>query len=223
MQPPWALSHTPRQETTVTQPPPEPLTLSPTPTQPSPPPLNHPISPDPTTTPNTSFRANDRGQPRAPLTAQDDPGQILTQLCPWASALPKRLRDRLVWDLDTPCWFPEDSDVILIFYAGADDEKSLKKAMFTLSKSWPVEVIEIDNKREGMGEYHNMLLPNPYSSICRAALRSRLKAILGGPNCRTWSILRWFPKPGAPLPVRGRTGPDVTLTLCHGPRGHGQR
>ena len=26
----------------------------------------------------------------------------------------------------------------------------------------------------------------------------------GGPNCRTWSILRWFPKPGGPPPVRGR-------------------
>ena len=30
----------------------------------------------------------------------------------------------------------------------------------------------------------------------------------GGPNCRTWSILRWFPKPGFPKPVRGRQEPD---------------
>ena len=26
----------------------------------------------------------------------------------------------------------------------------------------------------------------------------------GGPNCRTWSILRRFPKPGGPPPIRGR-------------------
>ena len=29
------------------------------------------------------------------------------------------------------------------------------------------------------------------------------------PNCRTWSILRWFPKPGAPKPVRGRSEEQV--------------
>ena len=32
----------------------------------------------------------------------------------------------------------------------------------------------------------------------------QLSFVGGGPNCRTWSILRWFPKPGAPRPVRGR-------------------
>ena len=38
--------------------------------------------------------------------------------------------------------------------------------------------------------------------LCRRGGQSIL--CWGGPNCRTWSILRWFPKPGAPRPVRGR-------------------
>ena len=32
-----------------------------------------------------------------------------------------------------------------------------------------------------------------------------MRLVCGGPNCRTWSILRWFPKPNAPVPVRGRS------------------
>ena len=43
-----------------------------------------------------------------------------------------------------------------------------------------------------------------YSTLCCAAVGGQLSFVGGGPNCRTWSILRWFPKPGAPRPVRGR-------------------
>ena len=32
-----------------------------------------------------------------------------------------------------------------------------------------------------------------------------MRLVCGGPNCRTWSILRWFPKPNTPVPVRGRS------------------
>ena len=38
---------------------------------------------------------------------------------------------------------------------------------------------------------------------------SLIPIVTGGPNCRTWSILRWFPKPGAPKPVRGRPEEQV--------------
>ena len=41
--------------------------------------------------------------------------------------------------------------------------------------------------------------------LCQAAIDGRVRLVGGGPNCRTWSILRWFPKPNAPLPVRGRS------------------
>ena len=38
---------------------------------------------------------------------------------------------------------------------------------------------------------------------------SLIPIVTGGPNCRTWSILHWFPKPGAPKPVRGRPEEQV--------------
>ena len=57
-----------------------------------------------------------------------------------------------------------------------------------------------------------MLREEQYGRLCRAAMQGKLRALLGGPNCRTWSILRWFPKPGAPQPVRGRH-PDLTWGL----------
>ena len=42
-------------------------------------------------------------------------------------------------------------------------------------------------------------------SALRGSKAGRVVFIGGGPNCRTWSILRHIPKPGAPTPVRGRT------------------
>ena len=38
------------------------------------------------------------------------------------------------------------------------------------------------------------------------AWTGRISVVLGGPMCRTWSILRWFKKKGFPEPVRGRSG-----------------
>lgn len=45
------------------------------------------------------------------------------------------------------------------------------------------------------------------SPLCRSLEWPAARGI-GGPNCRTWGILRWFPKPGFPKPVRGRKEPD---------------
>ena len=47
-----------------------------------------------------------------------------------------------------------------------------------------------------------------YSQLCVSAWNGNIQGTGGGPNCRTWSILRWFPKPGFPKPVRGRREPD---------------
>ena len=57
-----------------------------------------------------------------------------------------------------------------------------------------------------------MLQPKLY--LCTAAKQGRVVFIGGGPNCRTWSILRHIPKPGAPTPVRGRT-PETLWGLPH--------
>ena len=48
----------------------------------------------------------------------------------------------------------------------------------------------------------------PLLPIVRLSLEWRHPRDRGGPNCRTWSTLRWFPKPGFPKPVRGRREPD---------------
>ena len=54
-----------------------------------------------------------------------------------------------------------------------------------------------------------MLRDMPYNLLCTLASRGRILLVCGGPNCRTWSIPRWFPKPNAPPPVRGRSEEEV--------------
>ena len=66
---------------------------------------------------------------------------------------------------------------------------------------------------------------SPWAMICwmtshmvSFAIEGRVRLVCGGPNCRTWSILRWFPQsPMRQLPVRGRSEDLVwglpTLTL----------
>ena len=44
----------------------------------------------------------------------------------------------------------------------------------------------------------DLLADQPYGYLCQAALDGRVRLVCGGPNCR-------FPKPNAPLPVRGRS------------------
>ena len=60
----------------------------------------------------------------------------------------------------------------------------------------------ISGKGGDLGQ--DMLGEEPYSTMCSMAMAGKVALVGGGPNCRTWSILRWFPKPGGPPPVRGR-------------------
>ena len=69
------------------------------------------------------------------------------------------------------------------------------------------ELIEIDVKR---GAEHDMLLDSgPYSALLRAVWEDRLKGLVGGPNCRTRSIMRHYPVEwgNSPSPLR-RWGND---------------
>jgi len=50
----------------------------------------------------------------------------------------------------------------------------------------------------------NVLHQNLYDGLCTAASEGGLKAVMGGPNCRTFSIRRHIPKKGGGLPVRSR-------------------
>ena len=69
----------------------------------------------------------------------------------------------------------------------------------------PRHIIALDIKRS---EDQDILRGDLYSQLCVSAWNGNIQGMGGGPNCRTWSILRWFPKPGFPKPVRGRQEPD---------------
>ena len=109
----------------------------------------------------------------------------------------KRLRKRMKRD-----------GVVVHLYAGPDEgytlDTSLKRHFGV--ESVPVashRLLEIDIKR---GDGHNMLHMNGvYSGLLRCAFEGKLEGIIGGPNCRSRSILRHRPIPGcptAPRPVR---------------------
>ena len=91
----------------------------------------------------------------------------------------RRLRKRLQKD-----------GFIAHIYAG--EEKG-----FTLSRSWkqhngnPNHLLEIDIKR---GDNHNMLTDTGvYAGLMCAAVNNKLEGLVGGPNCRTRSVLRHYP------------------------------
>ena len=104
--------------------------------------------------------------------------------------------------------------VIVHLYAGPDKgytlDDSLKRHVG--SSHVPVgrhRLIEIDIKR---GDAHDMLHMNGvYSGLLRCAFEGKLDGIIGGPNCRSRSILRHRPLPGcpnAPRPVRAWNGEE---------------
>ena len=72
------------------------------------------------------------------------------------------------------------------------------------TRTWPPRLLAVDILRPPEKGPNDILEDEFYSTLCCAAVGGQLSFVGGGPNCRTWSILRWFPKPGAPRPVRGR-------------------
>ena len=94
---------------------------------------------------------------------------------------------------------------ILLLYCGPDGTDSLPAHLIGLHPHLAERIIPIDIKRKDSSSSQDMLEDNLFSSLCVKAVSGGLTFVGGGPNCRTWSILRWFPKPGAPTPVRGRS------------------
>ena len=81
-------------------------------------------------------------------------------------------------------------------YAGGEG-MTFRKAMKDLGLG--ARVLEVDVRR---GEHHNMLgQSKAYGGLLRAALDGSLWGLVGGPNCRTRSVLR-FIENGGPRPVR---------------------
>ena len=111
-------------------------------------------------------------------------------------------------------WTPVSLDkwakpVILLLYAGKDDAGSLDACLHA-HHAWISPFIRaIDTRRDPGPVGQDMLAQEPYNTLCTLAARGLIPIVTGGPNCRTWSILRWFRKPGAPKPVRGRSEEQV--------------
>ena len=135
----------------------------------------------------------------------------LVNLHPVLRRLPTHIKESLVEEVGDWSDIPanrrtrkrmKEKGIVLHLYAGPDSGVTLRKAM----QQNGVDVstlLEVDIER---GEGHDMLAKEgPYRGLLRAALEGKLEAVIGGPNCRTRSLLRHRPVPGqpsAPRPVR---------------------
>ena len=88
---------------------------------------------------------------------------------------------------------------------------------YTLERAWKQvgggekELLEVDVKR---GSDHDMLSSSgPYSGLLRAVWEDKLLGLIGGPNCRTRSVLRRYPVKGEapPRPVRRWGGEEFGI------------
>ena len=93
---------------------------------------------------------------------------------------------------------------ILLLYTGPRDGGALDDILTQQQHDLGARLIAVDILRPPETGPNDIMDDAFYSTLCCAAAGGQLTFVGGGPNCRTWSILRWFPKPGAPRPVRGR-------------------
>ena len=136
-----------------------------------------------------------------PLTSPTEPSPGL-DIFPWMENIPERLVQRLRWTQGTSPKVPSSGPIIVLLYAGKEDPTSLDSCLHANYPHLSSMVVAVDILRSGPKGDHDMLQPELYGALCTAAKQGRVVFIGGGPNCRTWSILRHIPKPGAPTPVR---------------------
>lgn len=89
---------------------------------------------------------------------------------------------------------------MLHLYAGENADYTFARAMKDVSGT-ARNVLEIDVKR---GENHDMKKASCYGALLRLTLDGCISAVLGGPNCRTRSVLRTYP--GGPPQTRRWNG-----------------
>ena len=130
-------------------------------------------------------------------------GANLSDSYPWLRFVPDRLRHRLIPTLAPGDFAP--GPVLILLYAGRDDPLSLDSCIHAHYPRLSPHIVAFDTLRPPQALGHDLLADQPYGHLCQAAIDGRVRLVGGGPNCRTWSILRWFPKPNAPPPVRGRS------------------
>ena len=129
-------------------------------------------------------------------------GQALLGRCPWLSSVPHRLLERLTWTTQ-PTAGLQGRDILLL-YTGPRDGGALDDIFTQQQQDLGPRLLAVDILRPPETGPNDIMDDVFYSTLCCAAAEGQLTFVGGGPNCRTWSILRWFPKPGAPRPVRGR-------------------
>ena len=123
-------------------------------------------------------------------------GSELSEAYSWLRYVPNRLRQRVLPTVAQGAFNP--GPVLVLLYAGKDDPLSLDSCLHAHYPRLSPYVVAFDTRRSPQPLGHDLLADQPYGKLCQAAIEGRVT------NCRTWSILRWFPKPNAPLPVRGR-------------------
>ena len=101
----------------------------------------------------------------------------------------------------------EKEGFVAHLYAGPDQGYTLARALKEVGGNCQ-RLVEIDILRgDGADGQHDMLSDQgPYPALVRAALDGTLRGLVMGPNCRTRSVLRHYPRPdwpgGGPVPVR---------------------
>ena len=130
-------------------------------------------------------------------------GSELSEAYSWLRYVPNRLRQRVLPTVAQGAFNP--GPILVLLYAGKDDPLSLDSCLHAHYPRLSPYVVAFDTRRSPQPLGHDLLEGQPYGKLCQAAIEGRVRLVCGGPNCRTWSILRWFPKPNAPAPVRGRS------------------
>ncbi|CAJ1452728.1 unnamed protein product [Effrenium voratum] len=89
---------------------------------------------------------------------------------------------------------------VVHLYAGEEEGYTLSRALKEVGGD-KTRLVEIDLKR---GADHDMMKDEVYAALMGAAFNGLVLGVVGGPNCRTRSVLRHYPLPaGKPRPVRG--------------------
>ena len=92
----------------------------------------------------------------------------------------------------------KEGGVILSLYSGLEEGFTMKRALKDLSGDRR-KIIQVDIQN---GQKWDMVEGDLYSELLYMALTGQVGAVVGGPNCRTRSILRHKPVEGMPGPPR---------------------